>query len=236
MWRERMQKLKTREGRAAALTALRAWSKTHPKKAGVAAVAGLLALGWVYDNYLSPTVQIIDGATGRPLDGVYVIAKWSGSVPMPPESRTGCYRIRVTRTDDDGRYRMPSWSWAIGALISQGKGRRVIVYHPGYFEALSQPERQEDQIVLWPDTRSVQDRLMAIRQDQTSAQCRPFEDAQQRRVLEPVYEAMWKEAESIAETPMHRISSDSVRWKYNILRFGEPEATRIERQFEGRKP
>lgn len=231
MWRERLELLRSREGRAAALAALRAWAKAHPKKAGVAAVAGLLALGWIYDHAVGRGVQVIDGSTGRPLEGVYAIWHWGGSPPISWSTSSVCYRIRVARTDTDGRYRMPYWSWTISSLIAVQTGSGPIYYYPGYYKAPPTTADDRSKVELWPDTRSVQDRLYAIDQDQTSAQCRSFEDKQQRRALEPVYKAMVDEAIAIGGETAGVAGYKNILHLYDILRYGSwQEVDRVREQ------
>jgi len=231
----RLKLLLTPEGRKEWAIDLRHWAKFYPKHAGAVVLAILLGLGWVWDNLVGRSVQVIDGSTGRPLEGVYAIWRWKGhALPLSIQAVTSCYRIRVARTDEDGRYRIPYWSWTIWAVLAIDRGSGSAYYHPGYYEESDPEARREGHITLWPDPSSVQDRLMEIRRDQSGLQCAPFDDEEQRRELGPVYEAMTKEAEAIAVTSMHRISSDSVRFTYNILRFGTSEASRIERELEGR--
>lgn len=233
----RLKLLSTPEGRKEAMIDLRHWASLYPRWAAVVVLAMLLALGWVWDNLIGRSVEVIDGSTGRPLEGVYAIWHWGGdALPLSIQTVSTCYRIRVARTDQDERYRMPYWSWKILALFMMERGSGPLYYYPGYYYA--GPESLLDgknRVALWPDPRSVQDRLMAIRRDQSSADCMSFDDADQRKALSPVFDAMMKEAEALAVTPMHRISSDSVRFRYNILRFGTAEASRIEREIEGRK-
>jgi len=230
----RLKLLLTPEGRQEWVNDLRHWAKLYPKRAAAVVLAVLLGLGWVWDNLVGRSVQVIDGSTGRPLEGVYAIWQWQGDVPIPPQGVSGCYRIRVARTDEDGRYRIPYWSWTIQAFFRIDRSSGEDYYYPGYYEAPSPESRRDGQVILWPDPRSVQDRLMAIRGEQSSATCYSFSNEEQRRLLSPVFEEMTKEAEAIAVTPMHRISSESVRFVYNSLRFGTSEASRIERELEGR--
>lgn len=232
----RLKLLFTPEGRKEAVIDLRHWASLYPRRAAALVFAMLLALGWVWDNLIGRSVEVIDGSTGRPLEGVYAIWKWYGNVPISPVLVSGCYRIQVASTDEDGRYHVPYWSWTIRSIFLLDKRSGADYYYPGYYEAPSPEGRREGQVTLWPDPSPVQDRLMAIRRDQSSADCVSFEDDDQRRALSPVFEAMTKEAEAIAVTPMHKISSDSIRFTHNILRFGTEEASRIERQLEGRKP
>ncbi len=48
--------------------------------------------------------RVIDGSTGLPLAGVYVIGAWEVTTPFPVQARSGCAKLDLVSTDDAGRF------------------------------------------------------------------------------------------------------------------------------------
>lgn len=226
----RLKLLFTPEGRKEWAIDLRHWAKLYPKRAGAVVVAILLGFGWVLDSNLG-SMQVIDGSTGKPLEGVYVIAHWVGTPALPlAQSRDNCYRLRVARTDAEGRYILPAWSWTIAALFQVDKGTSTAYYYPGYFEVPGHVDRHGSTAVLWPDPRSVQDRLWMISGTQNSATCMSFENAEQRRALEPVFNAMVEEAIAIGGADAKVASYSNIIWFRDVFVYGSAEKAKRARE------
>jgi len=77
------------------------------------------------------TGTVVDGVTGRPVEGASVLFYWTKEIPQMIESHTETITVRLTYTDHQGRYdipRVPANFGLMGILDSTN----VIIYQPGY--------------------------------------------------------------------------------------------------------
>ncbi|MGH8766817.1 MAG: carboxypeptidase-like regulatory domain-containing protein, partial [Burkholderiales bacterium] len=54
--------------------------------------------------------QVVEEGTHKPIPGAIVVVRWRGDLPGFADSRTVCYHVASTVTDEAGRYRIPAWS------------------------------------------------------------------------------------------------------------------------------
>jgi len=192
-------------------------------------VIALLSIAPLYDQYGHP-VRVYDGSTGEPLEDVFAIGRWqaSGLISMG-SGRDICYKVLVARTGKSGVFFMPSRSWSARALLLEHyggfySGNEPYLYKVGYYEAPQAPNPPGKRL-MWRDTRPPEERISAINQDQRRAECLHIDQVQRAVQFAPLCDAMIKEAESLANTPIDRVEAGRVRWrcKYLLHGFGATE-------------
>lgn len=232
-----IKRLGTVEGRQETYLALRAWAKAKPKKVAATALGVVLAILWVYDHYGHPG-RVFDGVTGEPLEGVFVIRRWAASGSMGLHSRMGCYQMKITKSNAAGRYYLPRWSWSIipGSLFASVSGRGAAFYKAGYYLAADPIYNTDERTWLWPDNRSVKDRLMALDRSIEDGFCGDGDSYKSIRL--PLYDAIAKEGTALAKSRTELGIANELRFRANALRYGSDEARRIsdeEDEKEGRR-
>ncbi len=55
------------------------------------------------------TGKVIDDATGKPIAGAIVVARWEGHLATFAHGKTVCYHVASTTTNEKGRYYFPIW-------------------------------------------------------------------------------------------------------------------------------
>ncbi|MEP6636459.1 MAG: hypothetical protein ABJB97_07015 [Acidobacteriota bacterium] len=153
--------------------------------------------------------KVIDGSTGRPLSGVYVIGAWVVSSGIGVVAKSGCGKLEVTRTDEQGRFTLSKWSESILAHLIGDENLNVYYYMRGYRWEKGHPQLG-DTVVLIPDTRSALERLGYISETAGKADCGSIE--QRKKKALPLYRVMYEEASSLAST-----TKDQRRVRSNIL-------------------
>ena len=77
------------------------------------------------------TGTVVDGVTGRPVEGASVLMYWTKTIPQMIESHSETIAARLTYTDRQGRYEIPRVSTNFG-LMGMLESTNVIIYQPGY--------------------------------------------------------------------------------------------------------
>ncbi len=54
--------------------------------------------------------QVVEEGTNKPIPGAIIVVRWRGDLPGFADSRTVCYHVASTVTDQAGGYRIPAWS------------------------------------------------------------------------------------------------------------------------------
>jgi hypothetical protein len=80
--------------------------------------------------------QVRDVDTGESIAGAHVVYTWSGDRPYPYDAVSDCFRIDVTRTDADGKYRLLPWAQLDGVYPLMDNYYSWVVYKPGYEEVV----------------------------------------------------------------------------------------------------
>ncbi len=52
--------------------------------------------------------QVIDAETGKPIEGVFVLAFWKGEVGLF-DAQSICYHVETAVSDDEGQFHIPGW-------------------------------------------------------------------------------------------------------------------------------
>lgn len=144
--------------------------------------------------------QVVDKATGKPLEGVFVMAIWDGYIPGPVGPASRCYDFEITRTDRNGNYRLPRYSWDLRPWIL-GRHRYQDYYLAGYEQA---PGNSRDSPVMQMRSISgdVGSRLHRMESSASYRYCLSRGD--RKRKLVPLYRAQAEEARRLAVTPAEK--------------------------------
>jgi hypothetical protein len=135
---------------------------------------------------------VVDADTGEPLAGAYVIGRWRGYV----SSHSVCFHAEGTRTDSQGRFVLPAWRNTGPYNTTRYQEFSDYSYLPGYESAGGSNERKR----LRRFTGTREERLQYLMRVATGSAC----DAQAGvsvRNLFPLYEAIYREAKELSETP-----------------------------------
>ena len=216
---DQLKKLASTQGRQETYLALRAWAKAKPKRAAATALGIVLAILWVYDQYGHPG-QVLDGVTGEPLEGVFVIRGWAASGSMGLHSAMGCYQLKITQSNASGKYYLPRWSWSIipGSLFASVSGQGTAFYKPGYYQAADPIYNTDERSWLWPENRSAEARLWTLRRNIEDGDCGGGDTYKSIRI--PLYEAIADEGENIARTKSEKTIASELRFRADLLRLG----------------
>lgn len=163
--------------------------------------------------------RVINEVTGKPIEGVFVIATWTGSVSLGPVARSGCYKIEMTRTDKEGKFSLPDWSFNLNPFIWR-RDRYVGYYFTDFEESpnnnpkgLREPPDEGD-ILMRPFAGDVEERLRLLATGLDEGCMSPFHLGQ---ALFPFYQMNYEEARRIAQKPDHQEQVASARYQYEKM-------------------
>ena len=152
------------------------------------------SVGVVFAYHLGSGI-VVDETTGLPIEGVYVVARFTARAITPVNSSQVCFKVVSTKTDHAGRFMLWPLSWNFNPLLWL-RERQLLFYFKGY----AVPE----QSYLYPLRVSMKPQpgfdLARIESMHTVGRrlgCGP--DAQQKKFVLPVYQAMVIEAQEIAD-------------------------------------
>jgi hypothetical protein len=166
---------------------------------------------------------IVDGSTGKPLAGVYVIGAWWTSKPMAVVSKSGCGKIEVSQSDERGRFALSKWSGSILAHFFGTENLNVYYYARGYRWDKGL-EMVGETIVLVPDTRPPLERLGHLSELIAKSDCGSRRD--RIKYALPIYRLMYSEGEAIASQSnrQERIALSNLLFSMEVLEFGYQQA------------
>jgi hypothetical protein len=184
-----------------------------------------LGLAILYAPFATPSYglegKVVDDQTRQPLAGVYVIGAWHVTIPTPVESRSGCSKLEVVRTDAQGRFVLSRWSGNIIAHLFGDENLNVYYYFPKYRLA-KMPEIDQAIVALTPDTRPPMEQLVRIGEPMAKSDCGSWTEQQVRAL--PMYRVMYEEARSIASSYEERQSLSGMLFMVERLELGENQA------------
>ena len=194
----------------------------------------LLALGLMLacvlgaGRSLAYTGRVIDGSTGKPAVGVYVIGRWEtgGGIVVPS---SGCI-VAVTQSDEKGEFTLRGGDGLLGTLFGPSTRPAIFFYRRGYART-STAVQKEDTFVVMPDPSATKARLAAILDLESKSQCGSVE--WQREKLIPLYRAIYEEAKDIAKEKDELGFLDSAMANIEVLELGYGVA--VERSRERRR-
>ncbi|KAF0192491.1 MAG: hypothetical protein FD165_654 [Gammaproteobacteria bacterium] len=121
---------------------------------------------------------VLDAETKQPIEGAYVVAKWSGSSSVSiAESQTVCIYIDMATTDEKGRFRIPMWLFEKPGV--SGQWRSITVYKPGYLPA----KQADDGLYMNASKESLQERVEYMKGVLRGSSCRG-NDAREKHLLQ----------------------------------------------------
>jgi hypothetical protein len=166
--------------------------------------------------------KVIDGTTGKPLSGVYVIGAWVVSSGIGVVAKSACGKLEVTRTDEQGRFKLSKWSGRILPYLFGDENLNDYYYVRGYRWEKGHPQIGET-VVLVPDTRPPIGRLRYIGDLATRADCGPWEERRVKALA--MYRSMYEDAHSIASSTYEdRQALSGILFMVEWLDLGEEQA------------
>ena len=107
---------------------------------------------WIFFYKPEYKGQVIDAETGEPIEGVAVVAVYNARNVIGGPAGPNSWEInwRETQTDENGYFRIPSYTTLVGPN-SKADETRFIFYKPGYWSSPVWPGRQFLRI-FGPDT------------------------------------------------------------------------------------
>lgn len=140
--------------------------------------------------------KILEEGTDKPIPNAIVIVLWDGSVPSLADSHSVCVHVDTTVTDSKGNYHFAPWRKRskFGPVIDVGPV--VSAYKAGYEQMLlGEPQSAH----LAPFRGERVKRLQYIeRLKQATAHC-ASPNAEGKNLI-PLYQALYAEAKSLAQT------------------------------------
>jgi len=183
----------------------------------------LLALGLMLacvlgaGRSLAYTGRVIDGSTGKPAVGVYVMGRWeTGGGFIVPSS--GC-TLAVTRSDDKGDFTLSGADGLLGAFFGPSGRPMVFFYKRGYARTNAVPEEVAPWVIA-PDGASTDERLARLAQLQGWTDCGVDEVTRRKAELIPLYRAMIDEASDIAKTREEKLKASRLSFWLDVLELG----------------
>ena len=178
-------------------------------------IIGLVCLFW------SETGQVVDGATGKPLAGVHVVARWDGQGFAGVVSKHTCFKVEAAQTNEKGRFSLSPFSWNFNPLLSD-RQRTLIFYKRGFKAPEPVAEPNDSMVAMTADKQTGLDRLKYIGGSAGAATCGTLQ--QQRRALLPLYRAVYEESKEIASSPEDLRWLDSALHSLESLTMGDDTA------------
>ena len=188
------------------------WNKGLPRKLGMSVIAVLVGIAIAYQI---GSGVVIDELTGKPMSGVFVVAKWSARAINPVHSNDVCFKVVSTKTDVAGQFKLWPISWNFNPLHWFRK-RELYFYMRGNVAG--------DQNVMFPllvsmrrDDPEAAQRMHSIHELAKRLGCGP--EKQQREFLLPVYRGMAEEAREIADRTGKPGFANSIQWYVDNLTY-----------------
>jgi len=164
--------------------------------------------------------NVIDGATGKPLPGVHVIAVWNARVFKGIETSHSCFYVDAAQTNERGEFSISSWSGNLVPMLYDR--RRSLLFYAREYKGPESEPKDGDTYVMLPDNRSGLDRLKYIGWVAGRSAC--GDAKQQAAVLKPVYRAMYEESIAIAKSREELGWANSALADLERLELGEDRA------------
>ncbi len=174
--------------------------------------------------------RVVDGTTGQPIEGAYVIGRWEGGGGFVVSS-SGC-TLAIDKSDAKGGFELVSGTSFLGKLFGIRSQPFVFFYRPGYIE----PEKYPDGIEPWsliPDRSSNYERIRHLIKVQGYIDCGSEEIKANGEALKPIYAAMISEGKRLAVTRAERIEALKLYFWLEFIEVGGAVATeRTRARFE----
>jgi hypothetical protein len=162
--------------------------------------AAIVAIARTSGTQVEPALQaaksgvVLDAATGKPVEGVYVAVRWLEQTSQLPllggKLRGQCVNRVVVRTDAEGRYRIPAARLAAATNLQAGvrteyfwdlytyapgyDGRSQTLAHPRAVSNLAGDQAVVEPVLLGAGHAAPQQRLATLADTLAQFTCHPF--------------------------------------------------------------
>lgn len=146
-------------------------------------------------NGCSISGRVLEVGTEIPVVDAIVVVTWDGSISAIVDSKTVCVHVESTKTDAEGRYKVPGWFKRSSVGWVTNVGPIVDVYKAGY----EQPKFGQENVHLERSTSSPQQRLADLQRKSFAIRRCSSPEANGRELI-PLFRAFHDEARVLART------------------------------------
>jgi hypothetical protein len=195
---------------------------TVSRKLRVISRAAALAVGIAASLHVTSAAagsgQVLDEETKKPLAGVYMWAEWGAGVMSPAHAKSKCYAFAMTQTDENGKFRLRDFSWNFEPWL-EGRTRGVGYYLAGY-ELVRNGDTDPPIVYM---RRYTGPTLTRLKSNTVGEDCIAV---YRRKILLPLYKAMYEEAKVSAVTPEEQLQASYLKNRIDRLELGDAEINR----------
>jgi len=121
---------------------------------------GSFVHGQVFE-VVNPDAPLLDWRK-VPVADTFVVVTWDGTIPQPAHAGSVCLNASITRTDERGRFTVPSW-WALPKPYPVIDVRAdVFAYKPGFQQEPHYGSSDGVEVILVKTRRPPKDRLLSL--------------------------------------------------------------------------
>jgi hypothetical protein len=177
---------------------------------------------------------VIDGDTGKPLSGVYVVTTWSAYVFKGIESSHSCFQVDTALTDTRGSFNIPSFSGNVNPMLFNRERAPLWLYKKGYAYVEKEDRGTNEPYVMVQDNSRGVERLKYISRTLAKTSCGSGDEKEERKQLLPVYKLLCEEAQEIAKTTEERRILNGILLHTELLEFGDRGALKAYENYDRR--
>lgn len=169
--------------------------------------------------------RVLEAGTNKPIPGAIVVVRWTGSVFAFAESRSVCVHVESATTDDQGKYRIPSWMKVSTVGWVQDLRPDVTAYKTGYIRSPEYFKQQSyrkniELLEVFKGTR--EERLEQLKRVSDATGCSEGADSKKNRLV--LQKALYEEARNIAGTSQDKKVVEILLFGLESEQFGSMEA------------
>lgn len=182
------------------------------RSAGV--ILALCAPLWAWAGLSGDAVQgrVLEQGTDKPIPGAIVLLRWRGDLPGVADSKTVCFHVATTLTDEAGNFRIaarhvkPAADWQTRII---NKEFSVVAYKKGYGWPAARSPRRAGVVLLAPFKGTVAERFQYFDRVISHTSCSHLGEI--RKQLYWPWMALYEEARTIAITADQKKRADRLR-------------------------
>jgi hypothetical protein len=174
------------------------------------------------------TGHVIDGSTGKPAAGVYVIGRWDGGGGLVVSS-SGCV-IAVAVSDENGKFTLRGHDGLLGAILGPYNRPAIYLYKRGYQRRFP-AELDEEPVVAVPDERPTVQRLNFVLDLESNTECGDIKTRAAK--VRPLYNAILDEVRDLAKEKKLLLALDAALFNIDMLDMDYQAA--VQRIYERRR-
>ena len=179
--------------------------------------------------------MVLEDETDKPIADAIVVVRWKGDLPGFADSKTVCYHVESTLTDEAGRYRIAKWKkksnperdWE-RRIVNKVFG--VSAYKVGYGFSTQKFKVDENEYLAMFEG-STEERLKYLLRISGATRCTSAGESAINRL--PFQKAIYEEANAIARTREEKRTVEILLFGLESQKYGSMEA--LERLTERRK-